>query len=112
MVKAQIMQADSPVDESVFFSILFLGVKPSIPLSTYIEPVDLTTNPEYFGTCNHVSREPATVTLNKPVAVVESSGSCLHDCSEKAMSDQQRLKMGSLCLINRDLEDGEAMSNQ
>ena len=46
----------------------------------------------------------ATGTLSKSVPVVESSGSCLHNCSEEAMSDKQRLKIGKLCLINTDLK--------
>ena len=64
----------------------------------------MTIISEYFGTCNYVPREAATVTLSKPMAVVESSESCLHNCSEVAMSDTQRLKMGKPCLINRDLK--------
>lgn len=69
-----------------------------------VDPPDATINPEYLGTWNHVPRETATATLSKPVAVVESSGSCLHNCSEEAMSDKQRLKMGKLCVINRNLK--------
>ena len=61
-------------------------------------------NPGYSGTCNHVPREAAEVTLSKFVPVVESNGFYLNNCSKEAMSDQQRLKMGKLCLINRDLK--------
>lgn len=35
---------------------------------------------------------------------MDSSGSCLHNCSEEGMSDPQRLKMWKLCLINTDLK--------
>lgn len=47
-----------------------------------------------------------------PVPVVESNGSCLHNGSEEAVSDQQTVKIGKPCLINRDLENREAMSGQ
>lgn len=45
-----------------------------------IYPPDGTINPGTLGTHNHVSRETDSATLCKPVAVVESSGSCLHNC--------------------------------
>lgn len=92
------------MNDSVFFSILFQGVKASSLLFVSVDPPDATINPEYLGARNHVPRKIATVTLSKPVAVVESSGSCLHKCSEEAMPDTQRLKMGKLWLINRNLK--------
>lgn len=92
------------MNDSVFFSILFQGVKASSLLFVSVDPPDATINPEYLGTHNHVPRKIATVTLSKPVAVVESSGSCLHKCSEEAMANKQRLKMGKLWLINRNLK--------
>ena len=75
-----------------------------MPLFAYVDPPDVTIIPEYFGTRNHIPRETATVTLSKPLAVVERSGSCLPYSSEEAMSDLQRLKMGKLYLIKRDFK--------
>lgn len=92
------------MNDSVFFSILFQGVKASSLLFPSIGSSDATINPEYLGARNHFPRKIATVTLSKPVAVVESSGSCLHKCSEEAMANKQRLKMGKLWLINRNLK--------
>lgn len=92
------------MNDSVFFSILFQGVKASSLLFASVGSSDATINPEYLGARNHVPRKIATVTLSKPVAVVESSGSCLHKCSEEAMTDKQRLKMGKLWLIHRNLK--------
>ena len=66
MDKAKIMQTESPVDDSMFFSILILEAKPSSPLS--ITLLLVTINPEYFGTYNCVTRDTATVTLRKSVA--------------------------------------------
>lgn len=98
--KAGIMQVEIPVDDSISLSICFLGVKPS-SLFVSISPPDVTIYPGYLGPCNHVSRETATVTVSKPVAVMEGSGSCLHNHFEEAISDQLRLKMRKLCLINK-----------
>lgn len=42
--------------------------------SVSIDLPDVTINPVYLGTRNHVPREAAAVTPSKPVAVVESSG--------------------------------------
>lgn len=81
MDKAKIMQTESPVDDSMFFSTVFQGVKPSSLLSDSIDPPEVTINHGYFGTCSHVPRETAAVILNKPVALVDSSESCLHEGS-------------------------------
>lgn len=48
---------------------------------------------------NHIPRETAAVTLSKSEAWVERNGSCLQDCSEEAMSNQQRFrKLEKLCV--------------
>jgi hypothetical protein len=75
----------------LFPSILFLRGK-SPPLSASTDPTNVTTNPGYLGTCNHVPREAASVILTKLLGTVEHSGLCLHNYSEE------------LCLINRYLK--------
>ena len=85
----------------LFPSILFLRGK-SPPLSASTDPTNVTTNPGYLGTCNHVPRETVTVPLSKFVVVVKSSECCLHNYSEVAVSN----------LISRDLKIGEGVSYQ
>ena len=69
----------------------------------------MTINPGNLGTCNYVPKETTTVTLSKPVAVLESGGSDLPYCSEKGMSESQRAKMRKLCLINKNRKWGSYM---
>jgi hypothetical protein len=71
---------------------LFEEVKPSSLSSTSINPPDVAINPGHFGTQDHVPRETATVMLSKHVIVVESNGSCLHNCSREVVSDKQTPK--------------------
>ena len=76
------------------FSIRSWGVEASSPLSASIDPLDVTINPGYLGTCNHVPRETTTVTLSKPMAAVESG-----DPTHVTV-------LRKLCLINRDWKWG------
>ena len=78
----------------LLYSIFIQGVKPSFPLSAFIDLSNETIGPGYLGTHNLVPRKTTATTLNKPSADMESSGSYLYNCSE-TMSDKQRLKMGS-----------------
>lgn len=92
MGKGGIMQAENPVDETVFFLKFILEIRLFSPLSASINPSDMTINSGYFGTCNHIPKESTTVILSKPGSIVKKSGSGLHNCSEETMSDQHRLR--------------------
>lgn len=92
MGKGGIMQAENPVDETVFFLKFILEIKLFSPLSASINPSDMTINSGYFGTCNHIPKETTTVILSKPGSIVKKSGSGLHNCSEETMTDQHRLR--------------------
>lgn len=85
-----IIHAKSLVYDSVF---LYCVEKASSLLSACIDSPGVTINPGYFGTHNCIAGAIATVTLSKPLAVVESSRLCLPNCSEEAMSNQQRPKL-------------------
>ena len=72
----------------MFFSIFLQVIKPSSPLSAFIDPLEVTINTGTFWTCNtraliHAPRVIVTVTVSKPVLIVDSSVSCLYNCSEQ-----------------------------
>lgn len=67
--KAGITHTESPVDDSVFLNTLSRSKSPYI-LFTSISPPNVPTNLGYLGTCNHVPRGGAAVTLSKSIAVV------------------------------------------
>lgn len=99
--RASITQAESSGNDSVFllllrFSLIFSGEKPSSSLSFSTDTPYVTIKHGYLGTCNHIPRETAAGTVSRPVAAVESNGSCLHNCSEEGVLDQQRLKNGEV----------------
>ena len=81
-------------------------------LLSFINPPDVTINPGYLESYNHVPRKEAAVPPHMPVCGGMGGGSYLYNCSEKDMSDEQSLKMWKIYLINRDLENKEALPDQ